>query len=89
MTDDDPLRALDTLDRYGWRVRWVTDLGADVLTVSARQLVLVDSSITRPEAEGVLLRVMAREDRSRPALQLLLPSPEPCWARCPNRRLTA
>lgn len=64
----DPLRPLDTLDRYGWRVRWVTDLGTLAVVDHARRLLLLDASVTRHQAEGTLLRLLGR-DRSRPPAQ--------------------
>lgn len=83
MRDDDPLRALDTLDRYGWKVRWVTDLGEDAVVDDERRLLLVDASVSRARAETALLR-LTTQGQPRPAVGLLA-APAPCWVACPQR----
>lgn len=84
----DPLRALDTLDRYGWRVRWVTDLGEPALLLRSSRLLLVSVDVTREEAEGLLLRLTTGPGAQAPRLRA---TPALCWAECALRvdRLSA
>lgn len=70
-TTHDPLRALDTLDRYGWRARWVTDLGTPAIVDRSRRMLLLDLGVSRSEAEAMLLGLLGSgHPRSEP-----LPAP--------------